>query len=240
MKFRKIIKMFNEGNVSVCGLRGTGKDVLFGNVIARKGLVYVSNVNYTLDSLFNPLNYSMIEVNNTYKNLISGNINFYKYPYPLKTDIYLSDAGIYFPSQYCGQLNKEFPTFPTFQALTRHLGEFNFHFNSQNLNRVWDKIREQSDIYIRCRRCKILFGVVFQWVTIYDKYESAVNRVKPCRVKCPLFASRATRLQYQMYRDNFFNTHGEISNYFLIYCNKSKHNTFSFRDLFGGAKNEKV
>lgn len=67
----------------------------------------------------------------------------YEYPYPDGTDIYIADAGIYFPSQFCNELNRDYKYFPTFMALTRHLGEANVHFNVQNLNRVWDKIRSK-------------------------------------------------------------------------------------------------
>ena len=46
MGIRKIIKLFENGNVNVTGLRGTGKDVLFSNVIARRKSKYISNVDY--------------------------------------------------------------------------------------------------------------------------------------------------------------------------------------------------
>ena len=37
MKFNKIVQLFKSGSVSVTGMKGTGKDVLIGNVIARRG-----------------------------------------------------------------------------------------------------------------------------------------------------------------------------------------------------------
>ena len=36
------------------------------------------------------------------------------HPYPDGTDIYLSDAGIYFPSQFCSELNREYPFMAVF------------------------------------------------------------------------------------------------------------------------------
>lgn len=238
---RKIIKLFESGNVSVCGLRGTGKDLLFGNVIARRKKPYVSNLNYTNDINFNFLDFNLLDCGkNTYDNLIRGDILFYEYPYPLGSDIYVSDVGIYLPAQYCNELNKKYPFLATYAGLSRQLSHNNFHTNTQALNRCYDKLREQSEIYILCRKCFYLFGLVVQLVTIYDKYDSCVARVKPCRVSLPLFPSKEQRLQYAMYKDNFFNSHGEIKNRLLIYFNKSHHDTYYFEKLFkGGKKNEK-
>lgn len=46
MRFRRIIRYFKRGNVSVCGLRGRGKDMLMANVVVRRRKPYVSNVDY--------------------------------------------------------------------------------------------------------------------------------------------------------------------------------------------------
>ena len=51
MRLKKLKKKyFDVGNVAVVGLRGRGKDVLFGNVIARSKHSYVSNLDYTNDN----------------------------------------------------------------------------------------------------------------------------------------------------------------------------------------------
>lgn len=174
MRFRRIIRYFKRGNVSVCGLRGRGKDMLMANVVVRRRKPYVSNVDYGGEFIrFDP---NLINLSgNTYKSFLSGNVVPYCFPYEDGTDFYISDVGVYFPSQYCSELNKQFPHIPAFMALTRHLGDCNFHYNVQNLNRCWDKIREMSDIYIMCRRCIVILGLVFQTVRIYEKYDSAVS-----------------------------------------------------------------
>lgn len=238
---KPIIKKFKNGNVSVVGMRGTGKDVLFGNVISRRSKIYVSNVDYTLDDNFKSYVYSNFDCDMTYKDLIKGNIKYYCYPYKDGTDLYLSDSGIYFPSQYNGELNKEFKSLPVFMALSRHLGQCNVHTNSQNLNRVWDKIREQSDEYILCRKCIFILGFVFQWVYVYDRAESCQKRIKPCQYTIPLFANREMKQRAKLYFDNFENQNGSIKSYLLIYRNKSKHDTYSFKDKFlnGARENEK-
>lgn len=234
----KIKRMFKNGNVCVTGLRGKGKDLLFGNVIARRNEPYVSNLDYGYQ--FQEADFKLLDCGgNVYYNFIEGNIQFYEFPYIDGSDVYVSDAGIYFPSQYCNELNKKYGSMPTYQALSRQVSHNNFHVNAQNLNRVWDKIREQSDTYIRCTRCIYLFGLVIQFITIYDKAESCVNRVRPCRVHVPFF-NREARVNAQIYRDNFYNTHGNVTNHMLIYRNKSKHDTYYFEKLLKeGEKNEK-
>lgn len=228
---RKIIKLFKSGNVCVTGLRGRGKDMLLSNVVLRRKLPYVSNVDYGAD--YYAFNYSKIAVGNTYKNFITGHINRYVFPYPDKTDFYISDAGIYFPSQYCNELNKLYPDMPVFQALTRHLGDCNFHFNVQNLNRVWDKIREQSDIYILCRKCIYipLLKIVIQKVTIYDRVESCLQRLKPFKLPIPLLATRQTKQQAKIAIATYEANHGSIKNRWLIYRNKSKYDTRLFKGV---------
>lgn len=238
MKFCKIVDLYKSGNVCVCGLRGTGKDVLQGNVIARRNKDYVSNLDYTHGKNFHALDFDKLDMGgNTYLDLLKGDVKFYSYPYPIGSDVYISDAGVYLPSQYCNELNKKYPHLPMYFALSRQVSHNNFHVNVQHLARVWDKIREQSDIYIRCRFCKVLFGkIVIQQITLYDKYQSALDRVKPCQISVPLFAKREVKQQAEMYRDKFTNSYGSIKNRFLIYWNRSDHDTYYFEKLFFGGK----
>ena len=243
MKFKKIIRMFEEGNVCVCGLRGSGKDVLTGNVIARRNKPYISNLDYTDGKNYQVLDFNKIDVGkNTWRNLIKGKPRYYKFPYEPGSDIYISDVGIYMPSQYCSELNREFPHLPTYMALSRQVSHNNFHINVQSLNRAWDKIREQSELYIRCRflfKWLAKLGIIFQKITIYDKYESCVARVEPCRIRVPIFAKAEVKQQAQLYLDKFFNTYGSVKNHYLLYINKSKHDTYYFEKLFeNGEKND--
>lgn len=230
MRFKKIIRLFEDGNVCVCGLRGRGKDLLMSNVVCRRKLPYICNIDYGGDHYdfdYDTLNCGL----NTYKNFISGDVNYYRFNYPDGTDVYLSDAGIYFPSQYCNELNKLFPHMAVFQAISRHVGNCNFHFNAQNLNRVWDKIREQSDLYILCRKCIYIGGYVLQVVTIYDRYQSALDRQKPLRIPLPLFANREIRYRAKVEKAQFEAAHGSIETRILFYKNKSSYDTRQFRKI---------
>lgn len=223
---------FKVGNVSVCGLRGRGKDLLFGNIISRSKKPYISNLDYTHDDLFHQFKIGDFSLGfNTYKNFLKYELNFYEWPYEYETDVYLSDAGIYFPSQYNGELNRDYRYFPNYMALSRQVCHNNIHFNAQNLNRVWDKIREQSDFYIRCNWCLYMFGFVFQIITCYDKYESCINNVKPCRVRVPMFAKKEVKAMYKMHIDSFIEKNGIIKRSILFYRNKSKHDTYYFETM---------
>lgn len=240
MRFGKIVKLFKNGNVCVCGLRGTGKDVLMGNVIARRQKPYVSNLDYTNGQWYNPLDFNRLDMGkNTHKDLIKGDVKYFAYSYPPESDVYISDAGIYLPSQYCNELNKEYGYLPTYFALSRQVSHNNIHTNCQHLGRLWDKLREQAaDNYIRCRKCIFIGNIVVQFITIYDKYQSALDRVKPCRIRVPLMAKKDVKLQADMYRDKFFNTYGDVKNRILLYRNMSMHDTYYFEKLFKGGKKQ--
>lgn len=227
---KPIVRLFERGSVSVCGQRGTGKDLLTSNVVVRRNRPYVSNVPY--DDKCIPFEYEKIAIGNNYKNFITGRINPYVYPYPDGTDIYLSDCGVYFPSQYCNELNREYKDLPTFLALSRHVGNCSVHTNAQDIGRPFDKLREQSDCYVMAVWAKVFFGYVIQKVRVYERYDACKARVRPCRIHQPLICLNADRkLQIQMYRDNFYNQHGEVEDYILIYRHKSTYDTRFFRSL---------
>lgn len=233
MRFKKIIHLFKDGSVCVFGKRGSGKDLLTGNIIVRRKLPYISNIDY--GGKYIPFNYNDLDVGgNYYPNFISGNIKPYSFKYPDGTDVYISDAGIYFPSQYCSELNKNYPQMPVYQALCRHTSNASFHTNSQALGRVWDKIREQSETFILCRKCIYIKGLVFQWVTIYDRYDSANQKQRPLKLPMPMFANKEMRLQRDIQYAQFEAAHGSIKNAVLIYRNKSTYDTRRFKAILKG------
>lgn len=232
MGIKRVIKTFRQGNVCVCGLRGTGKDMLIGNVIARRKEPYVSNVPY--GGQYNPLEYDKIDIHNSSENFVTGNIQYYTFPYKDGTDIYISDCGVYFPSQDFVRLNKKYESISALMALSRHLGSCNVHINAQNLNRVWDKIREQSDIYIMCNKCIYIHGLVIQIITTYDKYESCISRVKPYPHK-PLIG-KTRRALWESQRDAYYVQNGEIKRHILIYRNKATYDTRYFKTLLEGGQ----
>ena len=228
-----MIKLFQTGNVSVCGLKGAGKDMLFANVVLRRKSPYISNTNYGGYWIkFQP---DQLNPKNTWKDFMSGQLKKYNYPFGDGMDFYIADGGVYMPSQYQGELCKEYSHIPVFMALSRHLGDCNVHYNVQNLNRMWDKIREQSDTYIRCIWCKVLFRkLVIQKVIVYEKYDSAVNRVPPFRLRRPLLNPDRIQ-QWEIQRANYEIAHGCVKARILIYFNRSAYNTRVFKEMLENA-----
>lgn len=240
MKFKEIIKLFEEGNVCVCGMRGRGKDLLFSNVAMRRDLAYISNINYGRN--WHPFEYEKLDCgDNTYKEFISGELYPYTFPYEDGTDIYLSDAGIYFPAQYCNELNRDFRAMAVYQAISRHVGQSNFHWNSQALNRVWDKIREQCDVYILCRWKLYIkgFDIVIQKVTIYSDYNSALARRKPLHLPMPIFANKEMKLQRRIQQAQYEAQYGEIRSGILCYKHKSNYDDRRFKEMLKNGKKQK-
>lgn len=211
---RKFVKQFEKGNVLVSGMRGRGKDVAFCVVVNSRKRNYISNIQYSNPKKrYQRFNFDAkvwALSGNTYTDLIDNRVKTYSYPYPDGIDYYISDAGVYFPSQYQSELVKRYAGAPMFQALSRHLGDCNVHVNSQRQNRVWDKIREQSDIYIVMRGCHVMrfLKIALIRYTIYDNEESAEKQIK-----LPFFGlgKRAREL-----KQSFLATHGAIKNGFFF------------------------
>lgn len=242
MNINKVVKLFEQGNVCVVGERGAGKDMLFGNVIARRGLEYISNAEYRRKNgvpiKYHPLDFKAIDCGeNDYQSFMSGDIKLYTYPYPLGVDVYITDVGVYMPSQFCSELNRQYKHIPTFMALSRHLGECNVHINVQNLNRAWDKLREQSRTYITCLKCKVFKvgrqQVIIQRIRLYERYESCVSNVPPLRMPFSWKIGK-NRLQAKLFELNHEISHGKVKEHTLIYLNQSDYNTHVFREMLKG------
>lgn len=233
MRFKRIVAMFRNGSVCVVGQRGTGKDMMYANVIARRKRPYISHIDYKCkDAEWHKLDIQKLDMGgNTYRDLLNNTVKFWKHPYPMGADLYFSDIGIMFPSQYCNELNKEYKSIPLFLALSRQIaGGASCHLNTQSLGRAWDKFREQSDQYILCLSCHVILGWVFQKIIIYERADSCQARIRPCRVHAPIFGRGKTDVKIHL--DNFYNQHGKVEGHFLIYRNRSKYNTNFFKEVF--------
>lgn len=238
MRFKTILKIFDSGNVCVVGLRRRGKDMLFANVVARRKKPYVSNTDYKCKySQYHKLDLNEFDCGkNSYHNFISGDINKYVFPYSDGTDLYIADCGVYFPSQFHNELNKKYPYFGSFMALSAQLGKCNVHSNCQNLGRIWLTIREQSDLFILCNKTIYLFGFVIEKVTIYEKYESCANRVPPFRMRLGLFAKKEMKNLLKIEKEKYRISNGEIKSGILFYFNKSKYDTRVFKSMLENGK----
>lgn len=244
LNFRKVVQIFEDESVCVYGPRGSGKDMLMSNVCAYRNKRYISNTPLTSNKeLYIPLSRRYLELGgNKFKNFAEGKIVKYEYPLDDNIDFYISDCGVYYPSQYCNILNNIYDEVPLFQALARHLGDCNVHWNCQNLNRVWDKFREQGERYIRCLDTKVrkVFGKLYvtQKVVIYDKYQSALDRVDPLVLKKP-FLGKSIKYDVEIEKQRFKCQYGSVVKMTLGYVMKSNYNTRFFKELLKNGKEKK-
>lgn len=176
-----IAEKFEKGNVIVFGKKGHGKDIIFNAVINFRNKHCYSNIQFNRDlvSIRSIKDFSVEP--NTYINMLEQNITIIPKKITEKTDMYISDGGIYLPSQYSQQLIKLYPSLPIFYATSRHLGNMNIHINTQYLGRVWDKLREQADGYFKAVETKkSLFGKsLITEIIYYETYKSAMAELLP-------------------------------------------------------------
>ena len=175
-------KQFSKQNVIVTGKKGAGKDVLFSAVINRRRKKCYSNIDFGKYSIVKPIAY-LNTLPNTYENLLENKITIIEKNIEERTDYYLSDGGIYLPSQYDIALCKSdnYKSLPIFYALSRHLGNMNVHVNVQNINRLWIKLREHADYYINCKLCVNLGLWLYLKTVHYEDYDDCLNNKLPTR-----------------------------------------------------------
>ena len=136
------------------------------------------------------------------------------------------------PSQFQAELCKKYPSLPVTYALSRHLGKMNIHANTQNLNRLWDKLREQADGYFIMRKT-INLGLIFiQKMTYYEDYNRALHNLRPFHSN-KLLSSKENKALAEQYRA----TNGIIMNLFIVQRKyKIKYDTREFHNTIYGEK----
>ena len=227
---KRLLNYFKESSCIVYGAKGKGKDLIFQKVIyMKRNQPYYSNVNYGYQYYKEPLiNLSVSP--NTFKKFINDKIELIiKRDEYEGIDYYISDAGVYLPAQYNGELNKRYQSLPIYYALSRHLYNSNIHMNTQFLGRAWNMLREQADKFIKaCGKIKI-GKWIFVKVMFYDRYESAMANILPMK-KPPLF-NKYYKAEYEQY----MSTYGEIKKgLFLIRINDIRYDTRIFHKLLFG------
>ena len=202
---------FNEGNVICFGKKGKGKDMIFNKVINARGVNCYSNIQFNkeLCTIKSIKDFSVEP--NTYIDLLENNVTIVKKTNKEQTDFYISDGGIFLPSQYSNNLCKLYPSLPIYYALSRHLTNSNIHINTQYLGRVWDKLREQADRYIKADGTKCIFGFLVTKFIYYEKYESALSQVLPYE-STGLFKSNESRAE----EEKHLATYGTIKVGYII------------------------
>lgn len=230
---KKLIEYFDKTSVIVYGCKGSGKDLLFQKVIyLKRKEKYMSNNNYGYKYLQEPIK-ELSTYPNTFEAFINGTIKkIQKNDEWEDVDYYISDVGIYMPSQYNGLLNKNYPTLPVFYAISRHLYNNNIHINSQYLTRAWNLLREQADKFIHVLKTHKIGKWLIVDIIFYDRIQSASQNILPMR-KPGLreMFNKYYRAQYEQ----FVSTYGEIiKSRFLIKTKHIKYDSRHFHKLLFG------
>ena len=193
IKRQQFVKLF-DSNIFIFGTKGAGKDLLMqaGVYYSRKKTEFVSNMDYgyscqKVDNIYNLFSLAP----NTYKSLIENEVvEVVKKSNLEGKTLLLSDASIYMPSHEDIYLNKSYPSFPLFYAISRHLYNMPIVVNTQVNGRLWKKLREQvQDGYIQALNTK---GNGFIWSCVpilrnylkvtyryYEKEDSAIAGLLP-------------------------------------------------------------
>jgi hypothetical protein len=237
-----LAKFFSMGSVIVFGSKGRGKDLIFQKVInVRKKKCYCcSLLNPENDSqVFSygkysmPLPISLFKMGeNSFTDIIENRIKKFHSTLLEGCDYYISDGGIYLPSQADSLLSKMYPSFPIAFALSRQWWLMNIHINAQSLNRIWVKLREQADIYIKaCGVFKLPFGLLFK-VRYYENVESAQKSLKPLKIPHKML-KMMDKQEVKMAKEQYDATHGVIEERYLWLWKKDIfYDTRYFKDIF--------
>jgi hypothetical protein len=205
---------FRRCNVIVFGKKGSGKDLLFAHVIYLRNELHYSNICYNELTELRSLK-DLLLGDNTFIDFVEDSITKSDPIFEEQKDFYISDGGVFLPSQFHREINEIYPSMPIYFALSRHLYNSNVHVNVQHLTRIWDKLREQADSYIRTLKTEDKGDYLIVNAITYDRYESAVSGLLPCNDK-----------QYQ-------STNGEITERrFKVFKHELEYDTRYFKGVF--------
>jgi len=169
---------FDNFDVAVYGLRGSGKDVIFAHCINLHGRKHYSNLFYNSQTEVRDIR-DLNVGGNDYESFINGTTHKFEPNFEEGQHFYISDAGVYLGCQYNRELNQNYGELPIHIALRRHLYDSHVHTNSQALNRPWDKIREQQGVFVHTLGVQNYGDFLIVSAITYTKYESALECLPP-------------------------------------------------------------
>ena len=225
-KNKYMVSLFEKGNVIVFGRKGKGKDLIFNYVIHKRKKSYLSNISYGEKGKIEPI--TTLELgNNTYESFINDEIVKQTRDETKEgVDYYISDAGVFLPSQYTTLLDKKYKSLPIYYALSRHLYNSNIHANTQALSRLWNKLREQADSYIQACDTKNFGIFLITKYRIYDKYTTAEQEQRP--IKYNILSNKLKRNKIE----ELESLNGQIIEGYIIQLKRNiTYNTRHFKDV---------
>jgi len=229
-----IISKFRHANVLVWGKKRTGKDLTFQKVINYRKEEYFS-FPFAYGGKHHAITLQELSIApNYYKDFIEGTLQIIPYHKEReKRDVYISDGGNYLPSQYQGDLVKKYPSMPVYYSIVGHLYDSNMHVNyNGSFTRLWDKLREQADDYIKVLGTMKIGPFMFTKITYYAQQKSAEQSLLPMKRGA---LNKDQKALYQQY----IATNGEIKNkWFCQYITSIHYDTRYFRKVFFGVQVE--
>ena len=208
---KELIHCFENDNVIVYGLKGHGKDLIFNKVINARNVPCYANIPYNKELCTQKPLTDFSVAPNTSLDVLNQNITQIKKINKENTDMYISDGGIFLPSQLSNTLCKKYPSLPIYYALSRHLTNSNIHINTQYLGRVWDKLREHAGYYVKACKTVKIFGFLLTQFNIYDRYDSAMAQLEPYKA-----TGLVTHSESRANIEDFKAKHGRIEKYWII------------------------
>lgn len=227
---KALIQCFENENVIVFGLKGSGKDLCFNKVINARDTNCYANIPYNKDLCVKKSIEDFSVSPNTFIDVLNDDVQIIKKINKENCDMYVSDGGIHLPSQYSNLLCKKYPGLPTYYALNRHLTNSNFHINTQYLGRIWDKLREHAGYYIKACHTVNLFGFLITQFIVYNKYDSAMAQLEPYDA-----TGLITHSESRANKEDFKAKHGDINKYYIIqHKSKVYYDSRYFHKVFYG------
>jgi hypothetical protein len=172
-----LMRACHNSNVIIEGKMGSGKDLLMSHIAYLQGFHY-ANIRYNGNTEVRPLS-DLSLGDNTFDDFVNDNIRKIPPTFEEHTLFLVSDAGIYFPSQYDKLLDKLYPSAPLFAALCRQLYEMRVIYNTQNVERLWKKLREQCDEFFHVVGHRKYEDYILVKTIYYSNYEQCKNGVLP-------------------------------------------------------------
>jgi hypothetical protein len=219
-------KQFDKHNMIVFGKKGSGKDLFFQTIIKYRKKRYYSNIPYGYKREQSIAISDLSVSPNTFEQTIDNKFHRIPVRFEEKIDFYVSDGGIYLPSQYDSLIDRKFPSLFIFYVLIRHLYNSNIHINyNGSITRLYKKLREQADGYVKMRGVIKLPFILVLLGTYYDKFESAESSLLP-------LSSRAFNGFSKAETDLYRAQNGVIKDFFVFVRKKSiKYDTRYFKNV---------
>lgn len=172
-----LMRVCHKSNVLIEGEMGSGKDLLMAHIAYIQGFHY-SNIRYDDNTEVRPLS-DLSLGDNTFDDLVNDNIKKIPPVFEEDTLFLVSDAGIYYPSQYDKLLDSLYPSTPLFAALCRQLYNMRVIYNTQNVERLWKKLREQVGGFFHVLGHRDMGEYLLVYTIFYSNYEQCKACILP-------------------------------------------------------------